>query len=443
MAYPPKNLAPLRIGHFQRAVIRLTTPPVYSWNFDDVTGLSLPLSDEKIESRATLEALFYGLGSDGSVSATKNNIKIIGNSTALYAQGYFVYDSKKAGGLTVSHLRVSQTPINSAYLVSHADFVGCHQLQFIDIYQMAERLKPGGIFLLNTPFSADEMWPRLPQDVQAVLHQRHARLFVINAAKIARECKLGARINTVMQMAFFHLTQILPTAMAQEQLRAAIERSYSNKGAEIVTRNWQALDATLEALIEIPLQPIDENSPVRPPIVSDQAPDFVKTVTATMLAGLGDTLPVSAFPPDGTWPVGTTQWEKRNIAENIPIWQPDLCTQCNHCVAACPHSAIRAKVVQPEAMAGAPDSLQSLDVKARDMRGQKYILQVAPEDCTGCNLCYEVCPAKDRQNPEIKAINMRPRLEHRAVEKHIMISSSSCLKSIKHKWNVSISGLHN
>ncbi len=287
------------------------------------------------------------------------------------------------------------------------------------------------------------MWPRLPQDVQAVLHQRHARLFVINAAKIARECKLGARINTVMQMAFFHLTQILPTAMAQEQLRAAIERSYSNKGAEIVTRNWQALDATLEALIEIPLQPIDENSPVRPPIVSDQAPDFVKTVTATMLAGLGDTLPVSAFPPDGTWPVGTTQWEKRNIAENIPIWQPDLCTQCNHCVAACPHSAIRAKVVQPEAMAGAPDSLQSLDVKARDMRGQKYILQVAPEDCTGCNLCYEVCPAKDRQNPEIKAINMRPRLEHRAVEKHIMISSSSCLKSIKHKWNVSISGLHN
>lgn len=187
---------------------------------------------------------FYGLGSDGSVSATKNNIKIIGNSTALYAQGYFVYDSKKAGGLTVSHLRVSQTPINSAYLVSHADFVGCHQLQFIDIYQMAERLKPGGIFLLNTPFSADEMWPRLPQDVQAVLHQRHARLFVINAAKIARECKLGARINTVMQMAFFHLTQILPTAMAQEQLRAAIERSYSNKGQKLspaTGKHWMQL----------------------------------------------------------------------------------------------------------------------------------------------------------------------------------------------------------
>ncbi|CAI0794471.1 pyruvate:ferredoxin (flavodoxin) oxidoreductase [Serratia quinivorans] len=385
--------------------------------FDDVTGLSLPLSEETLPQRASLEALFYGLGSDGSVSATKNNIKIIGNSTPLYAQGYFVYDSKKAGGLTVSHLRVSEQPINSAYLVSRADFVGCHQLQFIDTYQMAERLKPGGIFLLNTPYGAEEVWSRLPQEVQAVLQQRQARFYIINAAKLARECRLGARINTVMQMAFFHLTQILPSDVALQQLQGAIARSYSSKGQDIVERNWQALAATLDALIEIPLQPIDDNSPMRPPVVSDAAPDFVKTVTAAMLAGLGDALPVSAFPPDGTWPVGTTQWEKRNIAEAIPIWQPDLCTQCNHCVAACPHSAIRAKVVQPEAMEHAPASLQSLDVKARDMRGQKYVLQVAPEDCTGCNLCVEVCPAKDRQDPDIKAINMAPRLEHLAVEK--------------------------
>lgn len=385
--------------------------------FDDVTGLSLPLSDETLPQRASLEALFYGLGSDGSVSATKNNIKIIGNSTPMYAQGYFVYDSKKAGGLTVSHLRVSEQPINSAYLVSRADFVGCHQLQFIDTYQMAERLKPGGIFLLNTPYSAEEAWSRLPQEVQAVLQQRQARFYIINAAKLARECRLGARINTVMQMAFFHLTQILPGDVALQQLRDAIARSYSNKGQDIVERNWQALAATLDALIEIPLQPVNDSSPMRPPIVSDAAPDFVKTVTAAMLAGLGDALPVSAFPPDGTWPVGTTQWEKRNIAEEIPIWQPDLCTQCNHCVAACPHSAIRAKVVQPEAMEQAPASLQSLDVKARDMRGQKYVLQVAPEDCTGCNLCVEVCPAKDRQNPDIKAINMASRLDHLAEEK--------------------------
>ncbi|MBU9836011.1 pyruvate:ferredoxin (flavodoxin) oxidoreductase [Rahnella sp. L72c] len=380
--------------------------------YDDITGLSLPVAEEELPQHASLEALFYGLGSDGSVSATKNNIKIIGNSTPMYAQGYFVYDSKKAGGLTVSHLRVSTKPIKSAYLVSQAHFVACHQWQFIDLYQMAERLRPGGIFLLNTPFSAGEVWSRLPLEVQATLLERGARFYVINAAKIARECKLGARINTVMQMAFFHLTQILPGDDTLKELQGAIARSYRSKGEEIVTRNWMALAATLEELVAVPLQPVPENPRKRPPIVSDAAPDFVKTVTATMLAGLGDALPVSAFPPDGTWPTGTTQWEKRNIAEEVPIWKPDLCTQCNHCVAACPHSAIRAKVVQPEFMADAPSALQSLDVKSRDMRGQKYVLQVAPEDCTGCNLCVEVCPAKDRQDPSVKAINMADRITH-------------------------------
>ena len=385
--------------------------------YDDVTNLSLPLAENTLPATARLEALFYGLGSDGSVSATKNNIKIIGNSTPWYAQGYFVYDSKKAGGLTVSHLRVSEQPIRSAYLVSQADFVGCHQLQFIDKYQMAERLKPGGTFLLNTPYSADEVWSRLPQEVQAVLNQKHARFFVVNAAKIARECGLGARINTVMQMAFFELTQVLPDGSALAALQNAIAKSYSSKGQELVERNWQALALARESLAEVALRPVGAASHPRPPIVSDAAPDFVKTVTAAMLAGLGDALPVSALPPDGTWPVGTTRWEKRNIAEAIPVWKEDLCTQCNHCVAACPHSAIRAKVVTPEAMADAPASLHALDVKSRDMRGQKYVLQVAPEDCTGCNLCVEVCPAKDRQNPDIKAINMLSRLEHVEEEK--------------------------
>ncbi|HBW7371116.1 TPA: pyruvate:ferredoxin (flavodoxin) oxidoreductase [Klebsiella pneumoniae] len=354
--------------------------------YDDVTNLSLPLGENTLPAEAKLEALFYGLGSDGSVSATKNNIKIIGNSTPWFSQGYFVYDSKKAGGLTVSHLRVSEKPIRSSYLISQADFVGCHQLQFIDKYQMAERLKPGGIFLLNTPYSADEVWSRLPQEVQATLNQKKARFYVVNAAKIARECSLGARINTVMQMAFFHLTQILPGDSALAELQAAIAKSYSSKGQELVERNWQALALARESLAEVPLQPVNASSPNRPPVVSDAAPDFVKTVTAAMLAGLGDALPVSALPPDGTWPMGTTRWEKRNIAEEIPIWKEALCTQCNHCVAACPHSAIRAKVV-------------------------------APEDCTGCNLCVEVCPAKDRQNPEIKAINMMYRLEHVEEEK--------------------------
>ncbi|WP_038903382.1 pyruvate:ferredoxin (flavodoxin) oxidoreductase [Dickeya zeae] len=385
--------------------------------YDDITHLSLPLSDQPMPTQMSLEALFYGLGSDGTVSAAKNSIKIVGNSTPLFVQGYFVYDSKKAGSLTVSHMRVGPHPIHSAYLIEQADFVACHQWQFIDKYSMVDRLKPGGIFLINTPYSADDLWHRLPQEVQAGLNQRQARVYCINAAKIARECQLGARINTVMQMAFFHLTQILPGSDAQDKLRAAIASSYGNKGQELVERNWRALDATLDALEAVTLEPVNPQSACRPPVVSDAAPDFVKTVTAAMLAGLGDSLPVSALPPDGTWPVGTTQWEKRNIAEAIPLWKPELCTQCNHCVAACPHSAIRAKVVPAEAMTDAPASLQSLDVKARDMRGQKYVLQVAPEDCTGCNLCVEVCPAKDRQNPEIKAINMEPRLEHVATEK--------------------------
>ncbi len=331
--------------------------------------------------------------------------------------GLFRLRLEKAGGLTVSHLRVSEEPIRSAYLVAQADFVGCHQLQFIDKYQMAERLKPGGIFLLNTPYQADEVWARLPQEVQAVLNQKKARFYVINAAKIARECGLAARINTVMQMAFFHLTQILPGDSALMELQGAIAKSYSSKGQDLVERNWQALALARESLFAVPLEPVVASSPNRPPVVSDAAPDFVKTVTAAMLAGLGDALPVSALPPDGTWPVGTTKWEKRNIAEEIPIWKEELCTQCNHCVAACPHSAIRAKVVSPDAMENAPASLHSLDVKSRDMRGQKYVLQVAPEDCTGCNLCVEVCPAKDRQNPDIKAINMMSRLEHVEEEK--------------------------
>lgn len=385
--------------------------------YDDVTNLSLALPSDDLPSDARLSALFYGLGSDGTVSATKNNIKIIGNATPWYAQGYFVYDSKKAGGLTVSHLRVSEHPIRSAYLVERADFIGCHQLQFIDKYAMVEHLKPGGLFLLNTPYEPEEVWERLPQEVQSQLRAKNARLWVINATRIARECQLGARINTVMQMAFFHLTGILPGDSALQELQGAVARSYSSKGQELVERNWQALALARESLSQVTLGDVLDNSHHMPPVVADAAPDFVKTVTAAMLAGLGDALPVSALPPDGTWPVGTTRWEKRNIADEIPIWKPDICTQCNHCVAACPHAAIRAKVVAPGEMESAPGSLQSLDVKSRDMRGQKYVLQVAPEDCTGCNLCVEVCPAKDRQNPEIKAINMMSRLEHVEEEK--------------------------
>ncbi|QHB83620.1 pyruvate:ferredoxin (flavodoxin) oxidoreductase [Aeromonas veronii] len=390
--------------------------------FDDITGLSLPLPALDSQSpihrpQHKLEALFYGLGSDGTVSAAKNSIKILGNHTGLYPQGYFVYDSKKAGGLTVSHLRVGERPLQSAYLVEEADFIGCHQWQFVDKYRIAERLKAGGIFLLNTPYSEAEIWQRLPSEVQHALREKEARFYIINAAKIARNCQLGNRINTVMQMAFFQLSAIIPPAEATSLLKQAIASSYGSKGQALVERNWQALEATCAALTRVPLGELDPASRPRPPVVSAKAPDFVQTVTAAMLAGLGDSLPVSAFPPDGTWPVGTTRWEKRNIAKEIPIWEAELCTQCNYCVAACPHSAIRAKVVEPDALAAAPATLDALDVKSRDMRGQQYVLQVAPEDCTGCNLCVEVCPAKDRSNPDRKAINMASRLDHLDAQK--------------------------
>lgn len=385
--------------------------------YDDISGLSLSLPETTLSSECALEALFYGLGSDGTVSATKNNIKIIGNESNLFVQGYFVYDSKKAGGLTVSHLRASHRPIQSAYLIQEADFIGCHQDQFIDKYDIVDKLKPGGLFLLNTPYRQEEIWHRLPQEVQHTLIQKKARFYTINAAKIARECELGARINTVMQAAFFSLSGLFEPENIHAQLKKIVKQSYESKGQDLVERNWKALDMARDSLETIPLKPLDTLSAYRPPIVPPEAPDFVKTVTATMLAGLGDRLPVSAFPPDGTWPLGTTQWEKRNIAEEIPIWTSNLCTQCNHCVVACPHAAIRAKVVEPEQVTNAPSSLDSLEVKARDMKGQRYILQVAPEDCTGCRLCVEVCPAHDRQNPEKKAITMVSRIENLSIQK--------------------------
>jgi pyruvate-ferredoxin/flavodoxin oxidoreductase len=380
--------------------------------YDDITGLSLPLPDQSIPQKSSLEALFYGLGSDGTVSATKNNIKIIGDNSPFYVQGYFVYDSKKAGGLTTSHLRVSLDPIDSPYLITSAHFIGCHQDQFIDKYQIVDKLKDDGIFLLNTPYSKDEVWHRLPKEVQAQLIQKRAHFYIVNAAKIARECNLGARINTVMQAAFFHLSEIFKNDFSITQLKEVIAKSYSSKGQDLVENNWKALDLSIESLEQVPLSCVDQSSPSMPPVVPYNAPNFVKTVTATMLAGLGDNLPVSAFPPDGTWPIGTTKWEKRNIAEQIPIWKVELCTQCNHCAVACPHAAIRAKVVDPDEMINAPNSLNSLEVKARDMKGQRYVLQVAPEDCTGCNLCVEVCPARDRNNFEIKAINMQSRIDN-------------------------------
>lgn len=386
---------------------------------DDVTHLSIASIPANLSTQHDLTALFYGRGSDGTVSATKNTIKIIGNHTNKNTQGYFVYDSKKAGGLTTSHLRISQKPIKSTYLIQDADFIGCHQWQFIDRYPVLDKLKNGGIFLLNSPYEAEHIWGNLPYEVQSILLEKQARFYIINAYQIARECNLRTRINTIMQTAFFHLTSILPEEEAETYLKQAVIKSYQKKGDAIVENNINAIIQAKKATYLIPLQPILPESKKLSPIVSDKAPDFIKNITGKMLIGEGDALPVSALSPDGTWPTGTTQWEKRRIAEMIPIWDhASMCVQCNICVAACPHAAIRAKVAESSEFSDAPESLSRLPVKAKDFKGQEYVLQVSPEDCTGCNICYEVCPVKDKQDPSIRAINMLPIQEHLETEKN-------------------------
>ncbi|CAI3934330.1 pyruvate:ferredoxin (flavodoxin) oxidoreductase [Commensalibacter papalotli (ex Botero et al. 2024)] len=386
---------------------------------DDVTHLSIKSIPANLSAQHSLTALFYGLGSDGSVSATKNTIKIIGDHTDNYTQGFFVYDSKKAGGLTTSHLRISKKPIKSTYLIQGADFVGCHQWQFIDKYPVLDKLKAGGVFLLNTPYEPEDIWENLPYEVQSALLEKEARFYVINAYKIARECKLGTRINTIMQTAFFHLTSILPEEDFENYLKQAIIKSYQKKGDAIVQNNLKAIIQAKNATHQILLQPISLDSKALSPIVPVNAPEFVKEITGKMLIGYGDSLPVSALPPDGTWPTGTTQWEKRRIAEMIPIWnKASMCVQCNICVAACPHAAIRAKVANSSEFVNAPETLQRLPVKAKDFKGQEYVLQVSPEDCTGCNICYEVCPAKDKEDPSIRSINMLPIQDHLEIEKN-------------------------
>ncbi len=386
---------------------------------DDVTNLSLPV--QKIPTIVPTDrvcSLFYGLGSDGTVSANKNSIKMIGEIDGLFAQGYFVYDSKKAGGLTISHLRFGNTPIRSPYLIENANFVACHQFEFVNRYLITEHLKPGGTLLLNAPYSGEQIWEHLPKELQADIIRLDAKFYVINAAQIARDCGLGKRINTVMQMAFFALADVLPVQEATPLVKTSIQNSYGKAGQKVIDNNCRAVDLTIASLHRVEYPDHVTTDYGMPPTVSVDAPDFVKTVSSIMIAGKGDSLPVSAFPVDGTWPTGTTQWEKRNIATEIPIWdRPELCTQCNQCIVVCPHAAIRAKIVPAESLTDAPGGLHTLDVKSRDYKGEKYTLQVAPEDCTGCQLCVEVCPAKDREHPEIKSINMKPRLDHLAQER--------------------------
>ncbi len=380
---------------------------------DDITGLSIEYSPEPDEEpEGVSRAVFYGLGSDGTVGANKNSIKIIGDTTDNYVQGYFVYDSKKSGARTVSHLRISPRPIQSAYLIRRAGFVACHVDIFLDRYDVLEQAAPGAVFLLNTARSPETVWSSLSREVQEQIIEKSLRFYVIDAVTVAGEAGLAGRINTVMQTCFFHLSRVIDFDLAVGEIKRTIHATYGRKGDEVVRRNLLAVDSAIEHLHEVKVPSSVTATRLRPSAVSEEAPDLVKRVTSFMLSDQGDLLPVSAFPPDGTWPTGTTRWEKRNIATEIPIWESDICIQCNKCALVCPHAAIRSKVYEPKLLSGAPDSFKSDDYHAKDLGGLKYTIQVAPEDCTGCHLCVEVCPAKDKANPRRKAINMEPHAEH-------------------------------
>ena len=389
---------------------------------DDVTGTSLTW-DPAFRTdalKSVTSALFYGLGSDGTVSANHNSIRVIGEQAGLHAQGYFVYDSRKAGAVTVSHLRFGDQPIHAPYLVDddEARFVACHQAEFLQRYEILRHAAPGATVLLNSPAPADRVWETLPLSFQRQAIDKGIDLYTIDAYTVARESGLGRRINTVMQVCFFALSGVLPRDEAIGHIKAAAEKSYARKGREVVEKNFAAIDAALDGLHRVPIpEAASAGFDLLPP-VPDDAPAFVREVEGAIIAGHGDELPVSCFPVDGTFPVGTARYEKRALAREIPHWDEDLCTQCGKCPLVCPHSAIRGKVYPAEAETDAPASFRSAAVKGKEFpEGHRVVYQVAPEDCTGCNMCIEVCPAHDKQNPERKALAPVPLAEARDRER--------------------------
>ncbi|NOY06014.1 MAG: pyruvate:ferredoxin (flavodoxin) oxidoreductase, partial [Chlorobi bacterium] len=376
---------------------------------DDVTHTSLDYDHSfSTEPDDVFRGMFYGLGADGTVGANKNSIKIIGEETDYYAQGYFVYDSKKSGSITVSHLRFGPRPIHSTYLVSRANFIGCHQFVFLETQDMLKHAVEGATFLLNAPYGPDEIWDHLPRPVQEQIVRKKLKLYVIDAYTVAKEAGMGQRINTIMQVCFFAISGILPRDEAIQKIKDAIKKTYGSKGDEVVRKNFAAVDKTLEHLHEVKVPDKVTSTIELPPIVPDEAPQFVREVTAEIIAGRGDEIPVSKFPVDGTFPTGTAAWEKRNIALEVPEWDTEVCIQCGKCVIICPHAAIRAKVYDEEILADAPPTFKSADYRGKEFGPKKYTLQVAVEDCTGCYLCVEFCPAKNKQETRLKAINMVP-----------------------------------
>jgi pyruvate-ferredoxin/flavodoxin oxidoreductase len=384
---------------------------------DDVTRTSVdPDLEFHVPTRA-VQAVFYGLGSDGTVGANKFGIKIIGEHTDLYAQGYFVYDSRKAGSVTVSHLRFGPDPIRSTYLIDAADFVACHQFGLLERMKVLDVARPGATFLLNSPYPADEVWSHLPVEVQQQILDKDLRCYVIDAHRVARELRLGGRINTVMQPCFFALSGVLPREQVMTALKEAIAETYGRRGPTVVERNHAAIDRSLNELVPLPVPSRIDGELHRMPPLPDTTPDFVKRVTERLLAGEGDLLPVSALPVDGTFPTGTARWEKRGLAQEIPIWDPSICIDCGKCAIVCPHAAIRMKVYDPAVLADAPEGFQSKDFGARELRGMKLTVQVLPDDCTGCGICVDVCPAFSKQEVRHKSINLEPAIDHVASER--------------------------
>ncbi|HEX6503005.1 MAG TPA: pyruvate:ferredoxin (flavodoxin) oxidoreductase [Terriglobales bacterium] len=376
---------------------------------DDVSNSSLDYDPSfSTEPDNVVRAMFYGLGADGTVGANKNSIKIIGENTENYAQGYFVYDSKKSGAMTVSHLRFGPQPIRSTYLVSRANFVACHQWIFLERYDMLSGLDPGGVFLLNSPYGPEEIWAHLPRIVQEQLIAKKARFYVIDAYKVARDTGMGARMNTILQVCFFAISKVLPREEAIDAIRKSIRDTYGRKGEEIVRKNMAAVDETLSHLFEVKVPSQASSTIELPPPFSADAPQFERNVLATIYAGKGDDLPVSAFPCDGTFPTATAQWEKRNLALELPVWDTKTCIQCGKCAMVCPHAVIRIKVYESKYLAGAPATFKSTEARDKEWAGLKYSIQVAPEDCTGCGICVDICPAKNKAETRLKALNMSP-----------------------------------